>query len=104
MHLTKRLYILLALVVLSLGIVFPARAQEPTAIIDRAFGDLSQRLGRTITKATLGSTENWSWEGVVFPDASLGCPAPGQTYAAVTTRGFKILILVGGSNYDYRAN
>ncbi len=85
-----------------IGVVPRAFAQvsEPTGIIDAALRDLSQKLGRTLTR---NNVDNWTWEQVQFPDASLGCPQPGQTYAQVLTLGFKFTFTVGGVVYDYRA-
>jgi Tol biopolymer transport system component len=73
---------------------------EPTAIVDAALRDLSQHLGRTLTR---GTVDNWTWEQIDFPDASLGCPQPGQTYAQAVTRGYKLTFIVNGTAYDYRA-
>jgi len=66
--------------------------------IDIAVSDLAQRLsadaaGITVTSATL----------VVWPDSSLGCPAPGQEYAQVTTDGALILLQAAGTEYPYHA-
>jgi Bacterial SH3 domain/WD40-like Beta Propeller Repeat len=77
-----------------------AQAAEPTAIIDAALRDLSQKLGKPLTRQNVDA---WTWEQLDFPDASLGCPQPGQTYAQTITRGYKIIFTVGGVVYDYRA-
>src|ERR1044071_4265908 len=65
---------------------------EPTAIVDAVFGDLSQKLGRTVSRTNV---DGWSWEQLDFPDTSLGCPQPGQSYAQTVTRGYKVLITSG---------
>ncbi len=83
------------------GLPRPALAQgEPTAIIDAVFKDISQKLGRTVTRS---NADVWSWEEDVFADASLGCPQPGKTYAQAQTRGFKISVTFNNVTYDYRA-
>ena len=73
---------------------------EPTAVIDAVLQDLSQRLGKTYTR---GTVDNWTWEQDVFPDAGLGCPQPGQTYATGQVHGYKILVTINSIVYDYRA-
>lgn len=66
--------------------------------IDLAVADLADRLGIeaadiTVTAATLE----------VWPDSALGCPAPGQEYAKVTTDGSRIILVANGSEYRYHA-
>jgi len=96
----RRLSILLILIAAGLAIFTPVHAQEPTTIVDAALQDLSQKLGRPITRANV---DTWTWEQTDFPDSSLGCPQPGQAYAQVVTRGYKITFTVKGVVYDYRA-
>jgi hypothetical protein len=38
-------------------------------------------------------------ESVAWPDASLGCPQPGQAYAQVVTPGFRFTFEVAGRSY-----
>src|SRR5262245_24983658 len=99
----KRILMMAGCIALIFGALYtrhPVRAQnEPTAIIDAAFADLSHRLGRTLTR---GNVDSWTWEQIDFPDSSLGCPQPGQAYAQVVTRGYKIVIMTAGVAYDYR--
>jgi hypothetical protein len=66
--------------------------------IDIAVADLVTRRSIdasavTVTSATL----------VVWPDSSLGCPAPGQAYAQVATDGSLIVLTVDGKRYEYHA-
>lgn len=77
-----------------------AQSPEPTAIIDAILKDLSQKLGTTITRT---SSVAWTWEQTNFPDTSLGCPQPGQTYAQTVTPGFKVIVTFNNTAYDYRA-
>ncbi len=37
-----------------------------------------------------------------WPDASWGCPQPGQVYAQVVEPGFKFVVQVDDRTYDYR--
>src|SRR5262245_59117961 len=103
MNLIKRLLwinVCLILVLSVLEVTRVVRAQgEPTAIVDAVFADLSQRLGRTVTRANVDS---WTWEHIDFPDTSLGCPQPAKAYSQIVTRGFKIVIFTAGVAYDYR--
>ncbi|MCB9155374.1 MAG: hypothetical protein H6649_15125 [Caldilineae bacterium] len=39
---------------------------------------------------------------VEWPDTSLGCPAPGDSYAQVLTNGTQLTLQVNGQTYDYR--
>jgi CO/xanthine dehydrogenase Mo-binding subunit len=39
-----------------------------------------------------------------WPDASLGCPKPGELYAAVVTQGFLIELEAGGKSYRYHSD
>jgi Tol biopolymer transport system component len=77
-----------------------AQAPEPTAIIDAILKDLSQKLGTTIRRT---SNVAWTWEQINFPDTSLGCPQPGQSYAQTVTPGFKVIMTFNNMAYDYRA-
>lgn len=39
-----------------------------------------------------------------FPDASLGVPEPGKSYAQVVTPGYIIILEYGGERYEFHAN
>jgi hypothetical protein len=43
-------------------------------------------------------------EAVDFPDASLGVPGPGQTYAQVITPGYVIKLVAEGRVYEYHGS
>jgi hypothetical protein len=66
--------------------------------IDIAVGDLAQRLSIDAAAITVTSAAV-----VVWPDSSLGCPAPGQQYAQVTTDGALILLSAADTEYPYHA-
>ena len=89
---------LLFLCILSIG-VHAAAAQDAPPQINLALQDLSQRVGRPVTLAQMTL---WSWSGEWYPDASLGCPQPGQVYAQVGTPGYQFTFNYLGSTYDYR--
>ncbi len=76
---------------------------EPIAIIDAAFKDLSTKLGIAISRTKPGN-DTYTWEETDFGSPALGCPSPGLSYPQVMTHGYKIVITVNGTAYDYRAS
>jgi WD40 repeat protein len=97
----RRTLLSLLIVVLATVGVGQAQQNEPTALINTALADLSTRAGRTITLDNLSS---WSWQQGNYPDASLGCSQPGQSYAQVVTNGYRFVFVYGGATFDYRAS
>ncbi|HLY28306.1 MAG TPA: hypothetical protein VKQ72_18305 [Aggregatilineales bacterium] len=77
-----------------------AQGSGPTAIIDRAYTDLSARVGETLKR----TDQSYGWIGSTYADTSLGCPQSGQKYTTVATDGFMIVIDYKGIAYDYRAS
>lgn len=65
-------------------------------VASKAIADLAQRLG-----VAADDIEVVSVEEVVWPDASLGCPAPGMVYAQVLTDGMKVVLKAGDETYEY---
>ena len=65
-------------------------------LVDLAKADLAQRLAVEINAITL-----ISYEEVVWPDSSLGCPRPGMAYLQVPKDGSRIVIEFEGMTYDY---
>lgn len=105
-HFVKQLSIVtILLAVLAASIyIKPVHAQASIeTIIDAAFSDLSTRLGVTVSRQTLDTTDQYSWSQNKYPDASLGCPIQGQTYPKNPTNGYSIDISFKGSVYNYRA-
>lgn len=45
------------------------------------------------------SVETWEW-----PDASLGCPEPGKSYAQVITPGYRVILEAEGERYEVHAD
>ena len=43
-------------------------------------------------------------EAVVWPDGSLGCPKPDQTYTQAPVPGYRIVLRHVDKQYDYRAS
>lgn len=65
----------------------------------RAAADLARRLGAPPDSVSVVETE-----GVQWADSSLGCPAPGGDYQAVTTKGFVLTLSHDGRRYKYHAD
>lgn len=65
-------------------------------LVDLAKADLAQRLTIEISAITLVS-----YEEVVWPDSSLGCPQPGMAYLQVPKDGSRIVLAFEGTTYDY---
>lgn len=61
--------------------------QMRIAMVGLAKSHLAQHLGIDPGRIYLASLER-----VVWPDASLGCPVAGQTYAQVETPGYRVLL------------
>ncbi len=99
----KRVILPVSLILVLLMPLVISRAQDstPTVLINLALADLSRRAGgETIT---LDDMTRWNWEMVNYPDASLGCPQEGQSYAQVATQGYRLTFTIRGANFDYRA-
>lgn len=71
---------------------------EAEALVELAKEDLAGR-----TNLETGNISTQSVEEKVFPDASLGVPQPGMSYAQVTTPGYIIVLEAGGDTYEYHA-
>lgn len=75
-----------------------AQSDEALARIDQAAAHLSNYLGQTVNR----NTHMWQWAEKVFPDASLDCPYPNQSYERIEIRGYRVRFTVDGVEYDYR--
>jgi len=60
-----------------------------------AQAELSRRLN-----VSTGQIQVVNVESVEWPDASLGCPQPGQMYIQVITPGYKVTLSVAGQRYE----
>jgi hypothetical protein len=77
-------------------IELPAGAE---ALVTLAQQDLARRLDLASDVIRAASVEAAEW-----PDASLGCPQPGEMYAQVITPGFRIVLEAQGVSYEYHAD
>lgn len=67
-------------------------------LVMQARQDLADRLG-----VSFEEIEVLSFEAVVWPDASMGCPQPGMEYIQVPKDGALIRLRVEGQVYDYHS-
>lgn len=61
--------------------------------------DLAGRLGVSAREVRMAGSEPVTWD-----DASLGCPEPGEQYAAVQTEGWVLKLRHGNREYTYHAD
>jgi hypothetical protein len=64
-----------------------------------ARADLARRLGVAVEEVSLTRTES-----VVWPDTSLGCPEPGQTYQPEAAKGFVLEYSCRGRSFAYHTD
>lgn len=76
-------------------------APDPLAaeFIDGARKDLASRLGISIDSIVLVRSEAVEW-----PDTSLGCPEPGEDYVQVPIPGYRIVLAVEETYYEYHTD
>jgi hypothetical protein len=72
---------------------------EAEALVSQVRADLAERLSLPLTAVQLRSAE-----AVIWPDASLGCPQPGQMYAQIETPGYRITLVANGTDHEYHAS
>jgi hypothetical protein len=72
----------------------PTQSALLQAIEEQARFDLARWFGLSDVAITLVSAEEIEW-----PDAALGCPQPGMTYAQVMTPGYRLTLQGGGEIY-----
>jgi hypothetical protein len=92
----------------------PTRVLEPSPLppalrgagTDRA-RDASQRAEEDLSRhlnVDSGDISVISLDAVDWPDASLGCPKPGQLHAQVITPGYRIVLQAAGQQYEYHSD
>jgi hypothetical protein len=78
-----------------------APPEDPLArkLVARASSDLAKRLSLDVKEIQLLGVLP-----VIWPDASLGCPAPDQVYQRARIPGYRIMLSAGGEVYFYHAD
>jgi hypothetical protein len=79
----------------------PPGATQPQAAsaASRAAADLAERLDLNPVQVQVLRVEPVQW-----PDASLGCPQPGQMYAQIITPGYRVTLSAEGMQYEYHTD
>jgi hypothetical protein len=72
---------------------------EAAAAVDAAMQDGAKHLGVGRDQLQLARVEPQQW-----PDASLGCPQPGQLYSQIVTPGFLVAINSGSHQLEYHTD
>ncbi|MGE5251485.1 MAG: hypothetical protein ACM3QS_14885 [Bacteroidota bacterium] len=72
---------------------------ETEKILSVAIADLSSRLSIDPQEVRV-----LSMESVLWPDAGLGCPPPGQVYAHDVVPGYRIRLAADGQEYLYHTD
>lgn len=73
----------------------PAAAQ----MVDKARQHMAKKFAIPADQITVFSVQSMVW-----PDAGLGCPQQGISYAQVETPGYLILLEAGGQTYNYHTD
>jgi hypothetical protein len=72
---------------------------EASSAIDAALSDAASHLGVSRAQLAVVQVQAQQW-----PDASLGCPQPGQLYSQVVTPGYLVVISTAGKQLEYHTN
>lgn len=72
---------------------------EASAAVDAARQAAATRLGVAPDQLQVTEVQPQQW-----PDASLGCPQPGQLYSQIVTPGFSVVIASGGHELEYHTD
>ena len=70
----------------------------PREIVDAVAADAAGRLSASPGAVRVISATHETWSS-----GAMGCPVPGEFYTMVETRGYRIIVAVGGHQFDYRA-
>jgi hypothetical protein len=76
----------------------PPPDDQLTRLVQNAVADLSSRLH--VGPATIGVLRA---EQVTWPDESLGCPRPGESYAQTRVEGYQVILEHAARIYLYHA-
>lgn len=73
--------------------------ETPAPEVDQVMEAAREHLAREL-QVPLEDVEPLSIQRTEWPDASLGCPKPGEAYAQVITPGYKVVLEVDGAQYE----
>lgn len=77
----------------------PITGEATPLVLDQIIADVMQRSGAERQAVVILRDEAVTW-----PDGSLGCPQPGMAYPQVLIDGFWVVLRIGDTEYDYRAD
>jgi len=72
--------------------------EVPVELVGAIKKDLSLLIGVPIHSMDIVQAEAVTW-----PDGSLGCPEPGVAYTQALVEGYRVMLNVDGTTYDYHA-
>jgi hypothetical protein len=72
--------------------------EVPVELVGAIKKDLSLLIGVPIHSMDIVQAEAVTW-----PDGSLGCPEPGIAYTQALVEGYRVVLNVDGTTYDYHA-
>ena len=81
------------------GQATPSPGVDTTPSAEQWAAILADLSGRGVAADTV---ELVSARQVTWNDGSLGCPKPGQSYTQALVPGMQVLVVAGGTHYDYR--
>jgi hypothetical protein len=76
----------------------PVIGEVPEALLETARAELQRLLGVDVSGATVVVAEEVEWN-----DGSLGCPEPGMLYTQAIVPGYRLVLALDGTEYDFRA-
>jgi hypothetical protein len=77
----------------------PVVSPESAAAVDAALADAATHLSVSRDALRVDQVESREW-----PDASLGCPQPGQLYSQIVTPGYLVMIASGNHRLEYHTD
>ena len=77
----------------------PTRTEAPSADADQVMASTREYLATELEVQT-DAVHPVSIQAVEWPDAALGCPSPGESYAQVITPGYRVVLEVDGLEYE----
>jgi hypothetical protein len=77
----------------------PVVPPESAAAVDAARQAAAAHLGVGADQLQASRVEAQQW-----PDASLGCPQPGQLYSQIVTPGFLVIVTSGSHQLEYHTD